>query len=60
MLSKADVCDIRPGRRPRGPARIALVEEYQRRAGITERTGTESITTGSTTTGSVTPERSRS
>jgi formate dehydrogenase major subunit len=44
--TKADVCDIRPGRRPRGPARVALVEEYQLRAGITEQTGTESITTG--------------
>jgi formate dehydrogenase major subunit len=33
--------DIRPGRRPRGPARAALVEHYQRRAGITPQTGTE-------------------
>jgi formate dehydrogenase major subunit len=32
---------IRPGRRPRGPARAALVAEYQRRAGITPQTGTE-------------------
>lgn len=48
--TKADVCDIRPGRRPRGPARIALVEEYQRRAGITERTGTETTTTDRDTT----------
>ncbi|MTD57007.1 molybdopterin-dependent oxidoreductase [Amycolatopsis sp. RM579] len=39
--SKALACDIRPGRRPRGPARLALVEEYQRRAGITDDTGTE-------------------
>jgi formate dehydrogenase major subunit len=38
---KALACDIRPGRRPRGPARLALVAEYQRRAGITEHTGTE-------------------
>jgi formate dehydrogenase major subunit len=38
---KALAADIRPGRRPRGPALIALVEEYQRRAGITEKTGTE-------------------
>jgi formate dehydrogenase major subunit len=38
---KAFAVDIRPGRRPRGPARRALVEEYQRRAGITERTGME-------------------
>jgi formate dehydrogenase major subunit len=33
--------DIRPGRRPRGPARARLVEEYIRRAGITDSTGTE-------------------
>jgi formate dehydrogenase major subunit len=32
--SKAATCDIRPGRRPRGPARIELVEEYRRRAGL--------------------------
>jgi formate dehydrogenase major subunit len=38
---KALTCDIRPGRRPRGPARAELVAEYQRRAGITEKTGTE-------------------
>ena len=36
---KALTVDIRPGRRPRGPARPALVEEYRRRAGITETTG---------------------
>ena len=38
---KAFACDIRPGRLPRGPARLDLVREYQRRAGITEQTGTE-------------------
>jgi formate dehydrogenase major subunit len=38
---KAFSGDIRPGRRPRGPARLALVEEYQRRAGITADTGME-------------------
>ncbi len=38
---KALTADIRPGRRPRGPERVALVEEYRRRAGVTERTGTE-------------------
>ena len=38
---KASTCDIRPGRRPRGAALPALVEEYQRRAGITDKTGTE-------------------
>jgi formate dehydrogenase major subunit len=38
---KAMSGDIRPGRRPRGPALNKLVEEYRRRAGITEETGTE-------------------
>jgi len=38
---KAMSGDIQPGRRPRGPARAALVAEYQRRAGITAQTGTE-------------------
>ncbi len=37
---KAFTADIRPGRRPRGPERLALVEEYRRRAGITAGTGT--------------------
>lgn len=39
--AKALSVDIRPGRRPRGPAAPALVREYQRRAGITDQTGTE-------------------
>jgi formate dehydrogenase major subunit len=38
--SKATTCDIRPGRRPTGEALLRFVEEYRRRAGITERTGT--------------------
>jgi formate dehydrogenase major subunit len=38
---KAMACDIRPGRRPRGPALRRLVDEYARRAGITDDTGTE-------------------
>lgn len=38
---KALACDIRPGRRPRGPALRELVHSYQERAGITEQTGTE-------------------
>jgi formate dehydrogenase major subunit len=38
---KALALDIRPGRRPRGPARRRLVLDYQRRAGITGQTGTE-------------------
>jgi formate dehydrogenase major subunit len=36
---KALVVDIRPGRRPRGAERLALVQEYRRRAGITAETG---------------------
>jgi formate dehydrogenase major subunit len=38
---KAMACDIRPGRRPRGPALRELVRRYQERAGITDETGTE-------------------
>ena len=38
---KAFSADIRPGRRPRGAALLQLVAEYQRRAGISEKTGTE-------------------
>jgi formate dehydrogenase major subunit len=38
---KALACDIRPGRRPRGPALLTLVRDYRRRAGITEETGRE-------------------
>ncbi len=38
---KAFACDIRPGRRPTGAARPALVRQYQERAGITEQTGME-------------------
>ncbi|MFE4543610.1 formate dehydrogenase [Arthrobacter sp. NPDC056727] len=40
---KALTVDIRPGRRPQGPALPALVEEYRRRAGINEHTGQEGI-----------------
>jgi formate dehydrogenase major subunit len=36
---KALTADIRPGRRPRGPEREALVERYRRRAGIDAATG---------------------
>jgi formate dehydrogenase major subunit len=32
--SKVSTCDIRPGRRPRGPALLDFVEEYRRRAGV--------------------------
>jgi formate dehydrogenase major subunit len=36
---KALTVDIRPGRRPRGPGRRRLVEQYRDRAGITAQTG---------------------
>jgi len=29
---KAQTCDVRAGRRPRGPALLALLEDYRRRA----------------------------
>ncbi len=32
--NKAATCDVRPGRRPRGRARLELVESYRRRAGV--------------------------
>ncbi len=32
--SKVATCDIRPGRRPRGPARLELVRQYRERAGL--------------------------
>jgi formate dehydrogenase major subunit len=38
---KALSADIRPGRRPTGAGRTELVDSYQRRAGITPRTGME-------------------
>ncbi|PZH14575.1 formate dehydrogenase [Streptomyces sp. NTH33] len=39
--TKAFAVDIRPGRRPRGPAAVELVRTYRARAGIDARTGTE-------------------
>ncbi|MFL6056287.1 MAG: molybdopterin dinucleotide binding domain-containing protein, partial [Actinoallomurus sp.] len=38
---KALSADIRPGRRPRGPAVPHLLADYHRRAGITDQTGME-------------------
>jgi formate dehydrogenase major subunit len=32
--SKVSTCDIRPGRRPRGPELLEFVESYRRRAGV--------------------------
>jgi formate dehydrogenase major subunit len=37
--SKVASCDIRPGRRPRGPALLRFVDNYRARAGITVETG---------------------
>jgi formate dehydrogenase major subunit len=37
--SKAITVDIRPGRRPRGPAAVEFVRAYRTRAGIDEHTG---------------------
>ena len=34
IQDKVGTCDIRPGRRPRGPALTAYVADYRRRAGI--------------------------
>ena len=42
--SKVLTCDIRPGRRPRGPALRDYVAVYRRRAGITPETGTQLLT----------------
>ncbi len=39
--AKAASCDIRPGRRPRGPELLTFMAEYRHRAGITDSTGTE-------------------
>jgi formate dehydrogenase major subunit len=44
--SKVTTCDIRAGRRPRGPELLSLVDGYRRRAGITAATGTMLATTG--------------
>ncbi len=42
--SKAASCDIQPGRRPRGPALLRLVEQYRSRAGVTAQTGGVALT----------------
>jgi formate dehydrogenase major subunit len=34
--SKAATCDIRPGRRPRGPELLRFVADYRRRAGLSD------------------------
>jgi formate dehydrogenase major subunit len=42
--SKVGSCDIRPGRRPRGPALLRFVDDYRRRAGVDEDTSQEANT----------------
>ena len=37
--SKVGACDIQPGRRPRGEARVKLLREYQERAHLTVESG---------------------
>ncbi len=44
--SKVLTCDIRPGRRPRGPALLEYVAAYRQRAGITQETGTRIVAAG--------------
>lgn len=43
--SKVATCDVRPGRRPRGPALLEYLAGFRRRAGITTETGTQVDTT---------------
>jgi formate dehydrogenase major subunit len=45
--SKVGTCDVLPGRRPRGAALVALVEDYKRRAGIVADVYAPIVTTGS-------------
>jgi len=40
---KAATCDVRPGRRPRGPALLTLVDDYRRRAGAPPSGGRETM-----------------
>jgi formate dehydrogenase major subunit len=46
--SKVITCDIRPGRRPRGPDLLAYVADYRARAGVTVETGTRIATASGT------------
>ena len=34
METKAATCDIRPGRRPRGPELVGFLADYRKRAGL--------------------------
>lgn len=42
--SKYSAVAVRPGRRPRGPELMDMVEKYRREAGITEETGMQRLT----------------
>ncbi len=42
--SKVGTCDVRPGRRPTGPALLDLVAEYRRRAGVVGAPGSPVVT----------------
>jgi formate dehydrogenase major subunit len=53
--SKVATCDIRPGRRPRGPARIELVREYRERAGLGDDDGAGKRPDGSPDQGGTDP-----
>jgi formate dehydrogenase major subunit len=44
--SKVATCDIRPGRRPQGPALRDYIGGYRRRAGVRPETGTRIMTAG--------------
>ena len=44
--SKVSTCDVRPGRRPRGPALLDYLDGYRQRAGQTVETGTRVATVG--------------
>jgi formate dehydrogenase major subunit len=44
--SKVGTCDVRPGRRPRGRAALALVADYKDRSGVDVDPGTPIVTVG--------------
>jgi formate dehydrogenase major subunit len=46
--TKAGTCDVRPGRRPTGPALLEYVAGYRRRAGIVDGGGGEIVTARAT------------
>ena len=46
--TKVSTCDVRAGRRPRGPDLLEYVEGYRQRAGVTVQTGTRLITSDGT------------